>query len=184
MLSDKRITSLSKFLSLVLRHKPQTIGLELDKQGWTAVDTLIAKMNANGKSIDFTGLETIVKANNKQRFSFNEDKTLIRANQGHSIKIELGYQPTTPPPFLYHGTAERNLSSIFEVGLEKRNRHHGQLRTKIITVTDVGKRYGKPVILEVLAGKMDEAGFTFFKSENGVWLTDHVPVDYLRKMKN
>lgn len=171
----------SKFLSLVLRHKPQTIGIELDENGWTSVEDLIDKMNAKGRRIDFETLQLVVEADNKTRYSFNEDKSKIRANQGHSVQIDLDYKPTLPPDILYHGTAARFVDSILKTGLEKRNRHHVHLSADLETASAVGNRHGKLVIFEVLAGKMHANGFEFFVSDNGVWLTDQVPVDYLRR---
>lgn len=173
-------TKLSKFLSLVLRHKPEVIGIQLEENGWTDVQTLLTKMNEAGKSIDLETLNAIVEADNKGRYSFNIDKTRIRANQGHSVEIDLGYQATTPPDILYHGTANRFIESILSIGLEKRNRHHVHLTADRQTAVTVGKRHGKPVILEVLAKEMLESGYEFYVSDNGVWLTDHVPVKYLK----
>lgn len=171
---------LSKFMSLVLRHKPETIGLKLDAQGWAKVDDLLEKMNQHGKRINRRLLEQVVATNDKKRFTFDADGTRIRANQGHSIQIELGYVPETPPEILYHGTARRFIDSIFKSGLEKRQRHHVHLSADIPTALNVGGRHGKPVILEVLAGAMSEQGHAFYRSKNGVWLTDHVPTEFLR----
>ena len=171
---------LSKFMSLVLRHKPETIGLDLDAQGWASVEDLIAKMNQHGKRINRRLLEQVVATNDKKRFALDPSGTRIRANQGHSIKIELGYIPEAPPEILYHGTARRFIESIFKTGLEKRKRHHVHLSADIPTALNVGGRHGKPVILEVLAGAMAEQGYEFFRSENAVWLTDHVPTQFLR----
>ena len=173
-------TKLSKFLSLVLRHKPEVIGIQLEENGWTDVQILLNKMQEAGKSIDLETLTAIVDADNKGRYSFNMDKTRIRANQGHSVEIDLGYQATTPPDILYHGTAKRFVESILKTGLEKRNRHHVHLTADRQTAVTVGKRHGKPVILEVLAKEMLESGYEFYVSDNGVWLTDHVPVKYLK----
>ena len=179
MINKKAHTKLSKFLSLVLRHKPETIGITLSDKGWTNTHTLIEKMNAYGKEIDFETLSIIVDTNNKKRFGFNEDMSKIRANQGHSIAVDLGYVQKTPPEILYHGTAHKNVDSIFNSGLEKRNRHHVHLSRDIDTAVNVGQRHGKPVVLQVLAGEMHKDGFQFFESENSVWLTDSVPTKYL-----
>lgn len=181
MNQNKRHINLGKFLSLVLRHKPETIGLQLDVNGWTEVQTLLDKMNDHGKKINFQTLVEIVENNGKQRYAFDEKRSRIRANQGHSIAINLGYQPVEPPEVLFHGTASRFLDSIFATGLEKRARHHVHLSPDRDTAVNVGQRHGKPVVLQVLASEMHGAGFEFFKSENGVWLTDVVPVRYLRK---
>lgn len=178
-MNDKQITKTSKFLSLVLRHKPQTIGIELDKNGWTNVDTLILKMNHFGKKVDMQILEEVVEKNNKKRFKFSEDKTKIRANQGHSIEIELNYKPKTPPDILFHGTASKNVGIILSKGLKKMNRHHVHLSLDIETATNVGQRHGKPIIFVVKSKEMSEKGFEFFVSDNGVWLTESVPVEFL-----
>jgi len=184
MIDNKKVVSISKFLSLVLRHKPETIGLELDEAGWTNVDTLIQKLNQNGKTIDFKILEEVVKTNNKKRFAFNEDKTQIRASQGHSIEIDHGFEAMVPPDILFHGTAEKNIGSILQSGLDKRNRHHVHLSADLETALMVGKRHGKPVIFEVAALKMHEEGMPFYKSENAVWLTELVPAKYLLLKEN
>lgn len=184
MIDEKLHTKLSKFLSLVLRHKPETIGISLSEQGWVDTKSLIEKMNEYGKQIDLETLSFIVEINNKKRFGFNEDKSKIRANQGHSLNIDLGYVQKTPPDVLYHGTAQKYINSIFKIGLKKRNRHHVHLSEEIETAYKVGQRHGKPVILKVLAKQMHEDGFKFFESENKVWLTDNVPVKYLTTNEN
>ncbi len=180
-MKNKNHKKLSKFLSLVLRHRPEKIGIQLSEAGWTDVNTLLEKINSTGNSIDFELLNDIVASSDKQRFAFNEDKSQIRANQGHSIKVDLGLVAKTPPNMLYHGTAEKYLNSILEQGLKKRNRHHVHLSTEMKTAEKVGARHGKLVILKVHSGKMNVDGFEFFESENGVWLTDHVPVSYLER---
>jgi len=179
MNNEKSLTKLSKFLSLVLRHKPETIDITLSDQGWVDTNTLIEKMNACGKQIDLETLTTVVNTNNKKRFAFNEDKSQIRANQGHSLKVDLGYVEKSPPDILYHGTAHKNIESIFKTGLEKRNRHQVHLSKDRDTAFNVGQRHGKPIILKVMAKEMHQNGFKFFESENKVWLTDSVPVKYL-----
>ncbi|ASK31207.1 RNA 2'-phosphotransferase [Chryseobacterium sp. T16E-39] len=177
-IENKRI---SKFLSLILRHQPETIHLELDENGWADVEELITK-SAN-KRMYFTSeeLNEIVETNNKKRFAFNEDKTKIRANQGHSIDIDLALTPQQPPQFLYHGTAEANIGSITEKGIEKRSRQHVHLSADKDTATKVGMRHGKPVILTIRTGKMFEEGIQFYLSNNGVWLTDFVDAKYISK---
>ncbi len=169
----------SKFLSLVLRHKPEVIGITMDENGWVEVDELLQKMASKGKAINFEELQYIVANNNKKRFTFNEDQSLIRANQGHSIDINLALKPKSPPNILYHGTATRFLESIQQTGLEKRSRQHVHLSADKATAAMVGKRHGKLVILEIKATEMQKDGFDFFCSKNGVWLTDKVPVPYL-----
>ncbi|HEX6181838.1 MAG TPA: RNA 2'-phosphotransferase [Chitinophagaceae bacterium] len=175
---EKRI---SKFLSFVLRHKPEHIGIELDENGWTDVQTLVEKVNQNGITLTFELLKHIVDTNSKKRFAFNENFDKIRASQGHSIDVELGYVAQQPPAILYHGTAEKSVNSILEQGLQKQNRHHVHLSIDIETAKNVGQRHGEVFIFEVLSGEMHSAGFEFFLSENGVWLTDTVPPIYLKK---
>ncbi|MEY8758200.1 RNA 2'-phosphotransferase [Chryseobacterium tongliaoense] len=172
---------ISKFLSLILRHQPETIHLKLDENGWAEVNELIEKSAKN--KIHFTPeqLDEVVESNNKKRFAFNEDKTRIRASQGHSVDIDLALIPQQPPEFLYHGTAETNISSILESGIEKRSRQHVHLSKDKETATAVGMRHGKPVILTVRTGKMTEDGILFYLSENGVWLTDFVDAKYISK---
>lgn len=179
MLFEKETTRISKFLSLVLRHQPETIGIELDDNGWTDVNTLIEKSNQAGVKFDFEVLKHVVDTNSKKRFAFNDSFELIRASQGHSVDVELGYTPQTPPAILYHGTAVKNIASILASGLEKRERHHVHLSADTETAIMVGQRYGKPFVFEVDAAKMHADGFPFFISENGVWLTDGVPAQYL-----
>ncbi len=170
----------SKFLSLVLRHKPEVIGLSLDEAGWTYVEELLEKLNAYGKTIDRELLEYIVANNDKKRFEFSDDGLKIRASQGHSISIDLGYEPQIPPETLFHGTTSQFLEPIFASGLKKMKRHHVHLSADKETAQKVGSRRGNPVILEVAAGAMHRAGHLFFVTQNGVWLTDHVPAEYLR----
>ncbi len=181
MNNQKLHTRLSKFLSLVLRHQPEVIGITLDDQGWTNVDDLIEKMNDFGKPIDRSTLDFVVANNNKRRFVIDTKQNRIRANQGHSIEIELGYPAKEPPTLLYHGTARKKVDFIFKTGLEKRSRHHVHLSPDVDTAIKVGQRHGKPVVLEVKAKEMHLDGYTFFISENGVWLTDSVPVKYLKE---
>ncbi|MFN8489087.1 MAG: RNA 2'-phosphotransferase [Caldilineaceae bacterium] len=174
-----RFTRISKFLSLVLRHQPDKIGITLDKAGWVAVTELLRACQQHGFPITLEELKTVVATSDKQRFAFSEDGTRIRANQGHSVDVELGYQPVTPPAMLYHGTAERFLPSIQQQGLVKGQRHHVHLSADEATAQKVGARHGKPVVLQVQSGLMHRAGCLFYQSENGVWLTAHVPVAYL-----
>jgi putative RNA 2'-phosphotransferase len=176
---EKNLKSTSKFLSLVLRHKPEEIGLQLDENGWANVDELIKKVNVKGNKIDINLLIEIVDTNDKKRFAFNDDKTKIRASQGHSIEIDLNLQSILPPDVLYHGTATCFIESILKEGLTKQQRQHVHLSEKLETVTAVGARHGKPTILIVHAKQMQEDGFAFYKSENNVWLTDNVEVKYI-----
>lgn len=179
-MTEKEITRFSKFLSLVLRHKPETIGIALDENGWTDVGTLLDKAGQAGVALTPELLRHIVDTNAKKRFAFDETGARIRASQGHSIDIELGYEAMIPPEILYHGTAEKWLDAILETGLDKRQRHHVHLSADTDTALKVGQRHGKPVVLTVLAGKMHAEGFSFFRSENGVWLTDHVPKAFIQ----
>ena len=167
----------SKFISLILRHKPETIGIALDEHGWAKVDEPIAGV---GKSRPFTmsDLEEIVRTDEKQRFSFNDDKTLIRANQGHSIPVDVELEELVPPEFLYHGTGEKYVSSIEKQGILPKSRLYVHLSADYETAVKVGSRHGKPVVFCVLSGKMSSVGFRFFRSVNGVWLTNEVPVGY------
>ena len=169
------IKKLSKFLSLILRHKPETIGIKLDKNGWANVSEIL-----RGMKIDMATLEKVVAENNKQRFSFSEDKTKIRANQGHSVKVDVELTEKIPPQILYHGTIEKNLKSIVAQGLLKMNRLHVHLSADIETAKKVAsRRSGNAVIFELAARQMYNDGYKFFQSENGVWLTDKVPPKYL-----
>lgn len=179
MYTEKDLTRTSKFLSLVLRHKPETIDLPLDENGWAEVVVLIKKMKSAGHDLDLNKLRYVVENNNKQRFAFDESGRKIRANQGHSIDIDLDLAPQTPPEMLFHGTATKNLSSIFDQGLQKRNRQHVHLSPDEKTAIKVGSRHGSPVVLKIQTGKMHTAGFVFYQSDNGVWLTDQVPVGYI-----
>jgi putative RNA 2'-phosphotransferase len=170
---------ISKFLSLVLRHKPEVIGLNLDESGWVETQELLQKLAKNNRAIDLKTLKEVVANNDKKRFAFNADQTKIRASQGHSVEVELGYRVVKPPEILFHGTATRFLDSIKEQGLLKGNRHQVHLSKDAATATNVGNRHGKVVLMKVKALEMYEAGFEFFVSENQVWLTDSVPVKYL-----
>ncbi|SFW78255.1 RNA 2'-phosphotransferase [Chitinophaga sancti] len=168
----------SKFLSLILRHQPELIGLKLDTNGWADVDTLLA-LAARRKRITKAELETIVAESDKQRFAFNEDRTKIRANQGHSIHVDLELPVTTPPEFLFHGTTGAFVSDILKTGIQKMSRQYVHLSVDKSTATKVGSRRGVPVILTIRSGDMYRDGIPFFVSANGVWLTDHVPAKYI-----
>ncbi|WP_442592002.1 RNA 2'-phosphotransferase [Pedobacter sp. AW31-3R] len=181
MINDKQLKQISKFLSLILRHQPETIGIQLDQNGWTDVQTLLDKASISGMQIDRELLNHIVENNSKKRFAFNAEGDKIRASQGHSVEIDLGYTNQKPPEILYHGTGEKSVQSILETGLERRSRQHTHLSSDIETAIKVGQRHGKPVVFTVLAGKMHDDNFVFFISDNGVWLTDSVPAVYLKK---
>ena len=175
----KNIVKHSKFLSLLLRHQPETIGLSLDAGGWASVEELLAKLQVHGRTLSPIELDIIVRTNDKQRFSFNEDKTRIRANQGHSLKqVELGLAAIEPPPILYHGTASRFMQAISQQGLTRQSRQHVHLSADKDTAYKVGARHGLPVILQINAARMQQDGFVFYCSANGVWLTAQVPTRY------
>jgi putative RNA 2'-phosphotransferase len=177
---NKQVVEISKFLSFVLRHKPQAIGITLDAEGWVAVDDLLAAAARNGKPITRQQVEDVVATNDKKRFSFSADGRLIRANQGHSVEVDLGLVPIEPPELLYHGTVERFLDSIRAQGLLRGNRHHVHLSADRETAARVGQRRSRPVVLVIEAGRMHCDGRPFYRSENGVWLTETVPPGYLR----
>lgn len=176
--SQEQINKASKFLSFVLRHKPDAIGLTLDSQGWASIPELIEK---SVSEITLTNdlVKQVVTTNDKQRFLLSEDEERIRANQGHSIKVNLDLTPKKPPTILYHGTAARFLSSIQKDGLRPGQRHYVHLSIDTTTAAEVGQRYGKPIVLEICSGEMNQKGFKFFLTKNGVWLTDHVPPRFL-----
>ena len=175
------LTDTSKFLSLILRHKPETIGIKLDEHGWADVSELISGISKT-RPFDMKMLEEIVRTDNKQRYSFNEHKTLIRANQGHSIPVDVELEKKTPPEFLYHGTGEKFVSSIDKEGLLSKSRLYVHLSKDTETAVKVGSRHGKPVVYRVAAGKMADEGYVFFLSVNGVWLVKAVPAEYLSKL--
>lgn len=170
-----------KFLSLVLRHDPAKIGIELDENGWANVKELIEKCKKYRYHFSMDDLIEIVETNDKKRYSFNEKRNKIRANQGHSIDIDLALSPIEPPEFLYHGTATRFLSSIMEEGIVRGSRQHVHLSMNKETATKVGSRHGVPVILTIMAGQMHKDGLLFYCSDNGVWLTDYIDPKYLSK---
>jgi putative RNA 2'-phosphotransferase len=176
------VVATSKLLSYVLRHRPDSIGLALDAHGWTGVDDLLARLAAAGHAVDRALLERVVADNDKQRFAFNDDRTRIRASQGHSIQVDLALVQTEPPQVLYHGTASRFLKSILAEGLRASGRHHVHLSADIDTARRVGARHGFPAILRVDTGRMRADGLAFYCSDNGVWLTEAVLPRYLEVM--
>jgi putative RNA 2'-phosphotransferase len=178
-MNEQQKSRISKFLSLVLRHKPDTIGLRLDEQGWAAVDELLVKCAAHQHPFTAADLKEVVLTNDKQRFAFNEEGTRIRASQGHSVSVDLNLAPQVPPDTLYHGTVERFLSDIKATGLKKMSRQQVHLSRDIETAQKVGTRRGAAIILTIDSRKMYVDGYTFFLSENGVWLTDYVPAGYI-----
>ena len=166
----------------MLRHRPEAIGLTLDAQGWANVDELIARAAAKGQPLTRELIGRVVAENDKQRFALSDDGTRIRANQGHSVEVDLALEPQDPPETLYHGTAARNLRSIEREGLRRGQRHHVHLSDNPATAHIVGQRHGEPIVLRVAAGAMGRAGHLFYRSENGVWLTDEVPAKYLTRL--
>ncbi len=169
----------SKFLSLVLRHKPHIIGIQILEEGWVLTQELLDKMAKNVRPISIDRLKLIVSEDNKRRYSFKEDFKYIRANQGHSTKVDMKFQPIEPPECLYHGTAVKNLESIMDKGLLKGNRQYVHLSQDRETAKKVGTRHGEPVVLLIESKKMHRLGYEFFQSENGVWLIDYIPTDFI-----
>lgn len=180
MNSKSLLTTVSKFLSLVLRHEPHRIGIALDEAGWTSVDELLRKAAAAGCPFSRATLEEVVANSDKQRFAFSEDGLHIRANQGHSIEIDLDLPALEPPDVLFHGTASRFVESILSSGLERRERHHVHLTQHRQTAVSVGQRYGEPVIMRIDAQAMFAEGHEFRCSANGVWLVDAVPTKFIQ----
>ncbi len=178
-MNTKDLKQISKSLSYVLRHRPDSIGITLEPEGWIAVSELLDAFARNGQVYSRALIEQVVAENTKQRFEFDDEGQRIRARQGHSVDIDLGYETTTPPDTLYHGTATRNLDSILKQGLLKGARHHVHLSTDKDTMLAVAMRHGKPVLLSIDARRMHEDKHQFFVTGNQVWLTDHVPPQYL-----
>ncbi len=176
----KSLISTSKYLSLILRHDPQLIGLHLDEHGWASVEELLTKASAAGKDITPGLLFEVVKRNDKKRFAISDDGLRIRANQGHSLAVKLGLDPCEPPLVLYHGTAAKNLVAIRQQGLLPGSRQHVHLSADTETARRVGSRHGQPVVLIIDAATMHKHDFAFFLSENHVWLTKCVPATYIR----
>lgn len=180
IMSGKRNVILGKFISKILRHQPGLIGISLDEHGWAEVQDLIAGVRAAGHpDFDMAVLEEIVETNNKKRYSFSDDKQLIRANQGHSIPVDVELPVTSPPATLWHGTADRFVPSIMEQGIRSMNRLYVHLSPDMETALKVGRRHGKPVILRINSGQMEADGAVFYLSVNGVWLTKEVPAKYI-----
>ena len=178
-MNDKEKVSLGKFISMILRHRPEVIGITLDEHGWADVGDLISGIrNAGHPDFCLSDLEEIVETNNKQRYSFSADKALIRANQGHSIPVDVELPVVSPPEILWHGTGEKFVPSILQQGILRMNRLYVHLSPDRDTATNVGRRHGKPVLLRVNARQMEKDGYQFYLSVNGVWLTKEVPVKY------
>ena len=181
-MNNNQLKHKSKFLSLILRHKPETIGLTLDQHGWAIIPDLIEKAKAKNINYTLEIIEEIVAQNNKKRFTFNEDKTKIRANQGHSIDVDMQFIPIEPPEILYHGTSIKNVDSIKESGIEKRNRQYVHLIAELDTAHNVGSRHGKPIILEINSREMYEDDIEFYLSKNKVWLTHYIDPKYIKNL--
>lgn len=180
----KELIGMGKFISMVLRHKPETIGITLDKEGWADVNLLIDNASIYQKSKGLTPvtrelLDEIVTTNEKQRFEYSDDGWSIRARQGHSVSVDLAYKPQIPPQYLYHGTATKFVSSIQVNGLDKRKRHHVHLSKDHATASQVGSRHGTPHVLTIESGLMHQDGFVFYQTDNSVWLVESVPVEYI-----
>ena len=175
----KDLVKTSKFMSLVLRHKPDEIGLVLDGQGWADIDELIEKAGRHGMALTRELIARVVETSDKQRFAIDADGRRIRANQGHSVDIDLGLVPGEPPPILFHGTGETSVTAIRGEGLKAGQRQHVHLSPDEDTAIRVGRRHGRPVVLRIAAGRMRESGHVFFLSTNGVWLTEAVPVQFI-----
>ncbi|MFM2062582.1 MAG: hypothetical protein RLZZ507_2252 [Cyanobacteriota bacterium] len=181
-MSNSRLVKISKFLSKYLRHTPEEIGIKLAAGGWVAVDELLIACANYKFPITLEELKEVVANSDKKRFAFDSTLTLIRANQGHSTEVDLQLEPVVPNDVLYHGTGNKSVDAIMETGLSKMSRHHVHLSSDIDTATMVGARHGKPIIFAVDAGKMYEDGYIFYCSDNGVWLVDHVPPQYLHQI--
>jgi putative RNA 2'-phosphotransferase len=175
------LTKTSKYISLILRHKPETIGITLDAHGWANVKDLIEGVNKTHK-LDMELLEEIVATDDKQRYSFNEDKTMIRANQGHSVNVDVELEEAIPPEYLYHGTATKYMDSIWKTGLVSKSRLYVHLSSDTETATKVGERHGKSIVFRIRSKCMYLQGYKFYKSQNGVWLTKEVPVEFIEWM--
>ena len=179
------LNSLSKFMSLILRHKPDAAGIIVDEHGWANVDELIngiVKTDKKYIGLNIDIIEEVVRTDNKQRYSFNEDKTLIRANQGHSIQVDVGLEQKEPPEFLYHGTGKKYVESISKQGLIPKSRLYVHLSKDTETAVNVGKRHGEVVLYLIKSREMHQNQYKFYLSENGVWLTKEVPVEYMEEV--
>lgn len=181
---SKKNDRLSVFLSLVLRHKPEVIGLALDNQGYLKLDDLIDGINKSGREVELQTILDIVNSDDKKRYSLSEDNSKIRASQGHSIPVDLSLANGIPSGQLFHGTAERFKESIETTGLVKAGREYVHLSENIETAISVGSRRGKPVVFLVDHKKMLEDGHELWISENNVWLSENIPTKYLSLFKH
>lgn len=179
------LTNISQYISLILRHKPEVIGISLDEHGWARVDKLVQGIRQTKESAFSPELlDEIVRSDKKQRYSYNEDHSLIRANQGHSIPVDLELEQTAPPDILWHGTGEKYVASINRTGLIPKSRLYVHLSNDVNTAVSVGQRHGKPVLYQVESGRMAQEGYPFYLSANGVWLTKRVPAEFLKLSQN
>ena len=179
---ERTLIEWSRLLAMVLRHKPQAVGIELDAHGWAEVSAIVSAFNKMG-IFTLAMLKEIVRDDEKQRYSFNEDGTKIRANQGHSVQVDVELTEAVPPPVLYHGTGTKYVDSINKEGLLPRQRLYVHLSSDVKTALKVGKRHGEPFVYEVLSGEMARVGYKIYLSANGVWLTNFLPVKFLRSLK-
>lgn len=181
--NKKEIEKLGMYIAFVLRHQPEAIGLQLDSRGRASVSELIEKSGIHGNEFTLDDLRKVVATDSKGRYAFDDGEKLIRAHQGHSFPVDLGLENKVPPAILYHGTATRFVQSILDTGLSKQKRHAVHLSESVTTAVSVGSRYGEPVILKINADAMNKDGYNFQCSENGVWLTEHVPTQYISLCK-
>lgn len=177
-MDEKRLIKSSKYLAKHLRHEPERLGLTLSEGGWVSIEALLAACRLHDFSLSKAELEEVVAKNDKQRFSFDSTGSLIRANQGHSIEVDLQLEPVIPPAVLYHGTGRSSVAGIWKEGISKASRHHVHLSLDIETAIMVGKRHGSPVVFNINSAAMSEDGIVFYLSTNGVWLTEYVPAQY------
>lgn len=182
VMDPRELTALSRLLSYVLRHHPESVGITLDANGWVEVETLVAACQAHGKPLTRAVLERVVATSPKQRFAISADGRRVRASQGHSIDVDLAYPPVAPPDTLFHGTVAAHLPEILSRGLEKMKRHHVHLSADAETARVVAARRGAPIILRIAAARMHRAGHVFHVSANGVWLTEHVPPEFIERV--
>ena len=183
-MKNSRLVKISKYLSYHLRHHPEKLNLQIEPGGWVKVEEILTACRRNNFLINLQELKEVVEKNDKKRFSFNEKRTQIRANQGHSIAVDLQLKTATPPAILYHGTVKRVVKSILQQGLQKMARHHVHLSADVDTAKIVGARRGKSIIFQVNAMKMSEDGYEFYCSDNGVWLVNEVPPQYLQELES
>ena len=178
-MDDDRLVKVSRYLSKHLRHRPERLGLDLEAGGWVSIERLLEACNRQGMRLSRAELDEVVRRNDKQRYSIDATGTRIRANQGHSIDVDLQLEPAVPPAVLFHGTGAASVPSILRDGLDRRGRHHVHLSADVGTARRVGARHGRPAVLQVDAAGLSDAGALFFVSDNGVWLTKSVPARFV-----